>query len=117
MRGATMLLDANDWFSNHNGTGKAKERRSDYGYNISGPVVKDKLFFWWNQEWNKEIRGVSYATCVPTAAQEAGNFAGTQAGVDGDGNPIDQCGAPGPDDSQLRRSVIDRGWRSSNCQS
>lgn len=87
--GRNDALDANDWYSNHNGTGKAEERRDDYGYNISGPVLKDKLFFWWNQEWNKEIRGVSYATCVPTANEEIGDFSGL-----GTGN--DQCGAPIP---------------------
>ena len=72
--GRNDALDANDWFSNHNGTGKAEESRNDYGYNISGPAIKDKLFFWWNQEWNKEIQGSSFATCVPTAAEAAGDF-------------------------------------------
>ncbi|HEX5236003.1 MAG TPA: carboxypeptidase regulatory-like domain-containing protein [Silvibacterium sp.] len=90
--GRNDALDANDWFSNHNGTGKSEERRDDYGYNISGPVVKDKLFFWWNQEWNKEIQGSSFAFCLPTAQEDLGNFAGAQTGVDSSGNPIDQCG-------------------------
>jgi hypothetical protein len=72
--GRNDALDANDWFSNNNKTGKAELRRNDYGYNISGPVKKDKLFLWWNQEWNKEIRGVSVARCVPTAAEKAGDF-------------------------------------------
>jgi hypothetical protein len=87
--GRNDALDANDWISNHNGTGKAEERRDDYGYYISGPVLKDKLFFWWNQEWNKEIAGASYATCVPTAAEEGGDFSG-YAGTS------DQCGATIP---------------------
>jgi len=90
--GRNDALDANDWYSNHNGTGKAKERRNDYGYYIAGPVVKDKLFFWWNQEWNKEIQGSSYAFCVPTAAEAAGDFSAAQTGTDSSGNPTDQCG-------------------------
>jgi hypothetical protein len=91
--GRNDALDANDWLSNHNGTGKAEERRDDYGYNISGPAIKDKLFFWWNQEWNKEIQGSSFAFCVPTANEGLGNFEGAQTGVDSNGNPTDQCGA------------------------
>ena len=67
-------LDANDFFSNKNGTGKAELRRNDYGYNFSGPVIKDKLFFWWNEEWNKEIRGQSFGACVPSAANFGGDF-------------------------------------------
>jgi hypothetical protein len=67
-------LNANDWFSNFNGTGKAELRRNDWGYHIAGPVLKNKLFFWWNQEWNREIRGQSVARCVPTVAEKAGDF-------------------------------------------
>jgi hypothetical protein len=72
--GRNDALDANDFFSNKNGTGKAELRRNDYGYNFSGPIIKDKLFFWWNEEWNKEIRGQSFAACVATAAEKAGDF-------------------------------------------
>jgi len=95
--GRNDAMDANDWFSNHNGTGKAEERRSDFGYNISGPVKKDKLFLWWNQEWNREIRGSSYATCVPTAAEESGNFSGYSG-------TSDQCGATLPTIPSFARS-------------
>ena len=72
--GRNDALDANDYFSNYNNTGKAELRRNDWGYNISGPVVKNKLFFWWNQEWNREVRGVSESACVPTAAERSGDF-------------------------------------------
>jgi len=67
-------LNANDWFSNFNKTGKAELRRNDWGYNASGPIIKNKLFVWWNQEWNREIRGQSVARCVPTVAEKAGDF-------------------------------------------
>jgi Carboxypeptidase regulatory-like domain/TonB-dependent Receptor Plug Domain len=67
-------LNANDWFSNFNGTGKAELRRNDWGYHASGPILKDKLFVFWNQEWNREIRGQSVARCVPTTDEKAGDF-------------------------------------------
>ncbi len=88
--GRNDLLDANDWFSNHNNTGKAKLRKNDYGYFLAGPIKKDKLFAWYNQEWNKEIRGSSFGTCNPTDAEAAGDFSGYGTAT------TDQCGAPLP---------------------
>jgi hypothetical protein len=85
--GRNDALDANNWFANNAGLGKAKERRDDFGYNISGPVIKNKGFFWFNQEWNKEIQGVPLATCVPTAAEESGDFSAYGTAT------TDQCGA------------------------
>ena len=41
--GRNDALDANDWFSNHNNTGKAELRRNDWGYNISGPVDEEQV--------------------------------------------------------------------------
>ena len=88
--GRNDFLDANDWVSKNNGTGKAKLRRNDWGYHIAGPALKDKLFLWFNQEWDREIRGGSFATCVPTDAESAGDFSGYG------GATTDQCGATIP---------------------
>jgi len=88
--GRNDALDANNWFNNNQGTGKAKLRRNDWGYNVSGPVKKDRLFFWWNQEWNREIRGGSFGACVPTAAESGGDFSGYGTAA------TDQCGANVP---------------------
>lgn len=78
--GRNDALDANNSLSNQNCTVgtrcKAELRRNDWGYNVSGPVVKNKLFAWWNQEWNREVRGINVSACVPTAAERAGDFSG-----------------------------------------
>jgi hypothetical protein len=87
--GRNDVLDANNWFNNNQGTGKAKLRRNDWGYNASGPVIKNHLFVWWNQEWNREIRGASFGACVPTDAESSGDFSGYTAATD-------QCGAAVP---------------------
>jgi hypothetical protein len=91
--GRNDALDANDWFSNDDHLPRGEERRDDYGYNISGPAIKDKLWGWWNQEWDKEINAFPFQTCVPTQAEEGGNFAGAQTGTNSSGQGIDQCGA------------------------
>src|SRR6266849_468410 len=75
-------LDANTFFFNKNKTGKGELRRNDVGYHIAGPIKKDKLFFFFNQEWNYEIRGQSFAACVATPAEKNGDFtAGTSCGA------------------------------------
>jgi hypothetical protein len=49
-------------------------RRNDYGYTIGGPIKKDKAFFFWSEEWNKERRGQVRQNWLPTAAEQGGNF-------------------------------------------
>src|SRR6266566_5569247 len=49
-------------------------RRNDYGYTFGGPVKKDKVFFFWSQEWNVERRGRVHTRCVPTQAERNGDF-------------------------------------------
>lgn len=88
--GRNDVLDSNNYFNNQLNVGKAKLRRSDYGYNGSGPLWKDHVFLWWNQEWDKEIRGSSFGACVPTPAESMGDFSGYGAAT------TDQCGAAIP---------------------
>jgi Carboxypeptidase regulatory-like domain len=67
---------------------KDKLRRNDYGYTISGPIKKNKIFFFWSEEWNKEIRGQTHHTCAPTPAEIQGDFTGGAVG----GLAADGCG-------------------------
>ncbi len=97
-------LDANDWFSNHTANPvKAELRRNDWGYHIGGPAIKNKLFFFWGQEWNREVRGSPQSACVPTAAEQAGDFSQNFTGAaaptatnTGGTLATDQCGANQP---------------------
>jgi hypothetical protein len=75
-------LNANNYFSNEAGRPRQEYRYNIGSYNIGGPVVlpkiyrgKRNLFFYWNQEYQKQV--VSYAVnekTVPTALERTGDF-------------------------------------------
>jgi len=43
-------LDANDWFANANNLTKPAERQNDFGGTLSGPIIKDRTFFFFSYE-------------------------------------------------------------------
>jgi len=74
--GRNDALDAYSFFSKQVASPtKAELRKNDWGYHIGGPIVRNKLFFWWNQEWNREVRASPVSSCLPTAAERGGDFA------------------------------------------
>jgi hypothetical protein len=44
------VLDANDWFSDNKGLAKAEERQNDFGGTLSGPILKNRTFFFFSYE-------------------------------------------------------------------
>ncbi len=100
-------FNANSFFNNAEGrlpNGVERRPRNFYrynyqGYNIGGPIFlpkkvfgpfgfenKEKLFFFWSQEWQEQLLpSVARSSRVPTAAEVAGDFSQTR---DGNGNPI-----------------------------
>ena len=44
------LFDANDWFADSVGLPKPEERQNDFGGTFSGPILKDKTFFFFSYE-------------------------------------------------------------------
>jgi hypothetical protein len=87
--GRNDLLNANTYFNDLNKTAKPPLHRNDYGFNIGGPVVKNKLFFFESEEWNKEKRGLGRFAEVPTVAEKNGDFSQLRPGVDAHGNACD----------------------------
>src|SRR5258706_4568059 len=65
-----------DYFLNKASQPKAKLKYNNYGFNFSGPIKKNKVFFFWNEEWRREQRGVVLSSKVPTAAERIGDFSG-----------------------------------------
>jgi outer membrane receptor protein involved in Fe transport len=76
-------LDADSFINNVRGLPRTLYRYNDPGYTIGGPVyiphlltrTKDKLFFFWSEEWQDQLNpnGLKNVT-VPTALERQGNF-------------------------------------------
>jgi outer membrane receptor protein involved in Fe transport len=67
-------LDANDWFSNHDRLGKSPLHQNQYGANLGGPALKNKLFFFFSWEHESLISASPTSATVPTAAELGGDF-------------------------------------------
>jgi hypothetical protein len=87
-------LNADSFINNVRGLPRTLYRYNDPGYTIGGPVsiphlftrTKDKLFFFWSQEWQDQLNpnGLKNVT-VPTALERQGNFSQS---VDNNNKPL-----------------------------
>lgn len=67
-------LNANSLFLNRAGQPKPQLEYNNFGGNFSGPIVKNRVFFFWSEEWRRERRGQVLSSKVPTAAEKRGDF-------------------------------------------
>ncbi len=74
-------LNANNLFLNRSGQPKPQLEYNNFGGNFSGPVIKNRAFFFWSEEWRRERRGQVFNAKVPTAAEKTGNFSGALTGA------------------------------------
>jgi hypothetical protein len=67
-------LDANDWFSNHDGLGKSPLHQHQYGANLGGPILKNKAFFFFSWEHESLKSASPTSATVPTTKELGGDF-------------------------------------------
>jgi hypothetical protein len=72
-------LNANNYFNDEQGIPNPPYHWNDFGGTIGGPIVKDKLFFFFDYDGNRQITPTVKALAVPT-----GNAAGTTGERAGD---------------------------------
>jgi hypothetical protein len=113
-------LNATDFFNNRAGRDasgnpvapRPRLRYNNFGFNFSGPVVlprfgdggkrvwkgKDRAFFFWNEEWRREVRGLvpPLQFLVPTAAERIGDFSGSLTDALPHRPGASGCTTPGP---------------------
>ncbi len=68
------VLNANDFFANRGGVARPPFTQNQFGANVGGPVIKDKLFFFSSYEGYRQRKGSILTMWVPTAAERSGDF-------------------------------------------
>src|SRR5918912_219410 len=66
-------LNANNFFLNRSGQPKPQLEYNNFGGNFNGPIIKNRVFFFWSEEWRREKRGQVLTAKVPTAAEKRGD--------------------------------------------
>ncbi len=77
-------LDANNFFSNRSGVKKSSFKRNQFGGNVGGAIIKDKTFYFFNFEGNRQGSATVGTFTVPLQAWRDGDFRGLKnsAGAD-----------------------------------
>src|SRR5262245_4573555 len=91
-------LSANSWFNNFRGVGKDYRNANQFGGRIGGPVIKNKTFFFFLWEGQRDITKQQFVGNVLTMDARQGNFRffpGVQNANYFSNNPVvDQFGNP-----------------------
>ncbi len=58
-----------------------ENRYNDFGYDLGGPIKRNKLFFFWSEEWRRIIQSAGTTLAiVPTTAETSGDFSSLLSG-------------------------------------
>src|SRR5215203_3262986 len=88
-------LNENNFFLDRADQPKPKLKYNNFGGNLSGPIIKNRIFFFWSEEWRRERRGQVLSSNVPSIAEKTGDFSGVLTGPLPH-FPGQTCTTPGP---------------------
>ena len=74
-------LNANSWSNNARGVKRAEFKRNEFGGSVGGPILRDKLFFFFSLSAHRQPGQATQTSNVLVAAAQAGNY--TYVGTDG----------------------------------
>jgi len=75
--GRRTALNANDFFSNRNGIPRTDSTRDQYGFAVTGPIIKGKTFFLFDLERVRQNDKALISARVPTDLERIGDFSQT----------------------------------------
>ncbi len=68
------ILRANTWYGNATDTPQSPRRLNQFGGTFGGPIKKDKTFFFFSYEGNRDVSAGNYTAGVPSNAMRKGDF-------------------------------------------
>jgi len=66
-------MEANDWFSNNTGVPRSPLIRNQFGGSVGGPILKDRLFFFFSYEGRRDTLSNLTTRTVPIDSYRNGN--------------------------------------------
>jgi hypothetical protein len=122
-------LDASSWFNNFAGASKDYDNRNQFGGRVGGPIKKNKAFFFFLYEGQRDLKRQQAAGNTLTDMAKTGifrywpnvdaaNVASANPSVDRSGNPVQPAGATGPLSAiDLFGNCTFKGAAVNNCRS
>ena len=71
------IFAANDFFNNKNGIDRPPLNRNQFGGSVGGPILKDKIFFFFNYEGRRDSQATQVLQTVPNDILRSGQLAYT----------------------------------------